>query len=116
MDRGGQGGPRDAQEDVHPPRQPGHRGAVDAESCLFPQIETNKQHIRQARTGEWPRRSSGLNFYCPGRPPIFQFVFASSVIASDDLTLLLILNILFLALLKHHLLMATYPSKEINVF
>ena len=56
MDRGGEGGPRDAQEDVHSPRQPDHRGAVDAESCLVPQAETDEQHIRQARTGEYNHR------------------------------------------------------------
>ena len=41
VDSGGQGGPGDAQEDVHSPRQPGHRRAVDAESCLFPQTEAH---------------------------------------------------------------------------
>ena len=69
MDRGGEGGPRDAQEDVHPPRQPDHRGAVDAESCLVPQAETDEQHIRQARTGEYNHRwqiSVCLPFYGPG--------------------------------------------------
>ena len=52
VDSGGQGGPGDAQEDVHSPRQPGHRRAVDAEDSLLPQTEAHQQHIRQARTGK----------------------------------------------------------------
>ena len=31
VDCGWEGGPRDAEEDVHPPGQPGYWGAVDAE-------------------------------------------------------------------------------------
>ena len=49
MDGGGQGGPGDAQEDVHSPRQPGHRRAVDAEDSLLPQTEAHQQLVRQAR-------------------------------------------------------------------
>ena len=52
MDRGWQGGPGDAQEDVHSPRQSRNWRTVDAESCLIPQTEANKQHIRQTRTGK----------------------------------------------------------------
>ena len=58
VDSGGQGGPGDAQEDVHSPRQPRHWGTVDAESCLLPQTETNKQHIRQTRPGKFISKSN----------------------------------------------------------
>ena len=54
MDCGWQGGPRDAKEDVHPPRQYRHRRAMDAESGLLPQAETYEQHLRQA----WIRKHS----------------------------------------------------------
>ena len=52
MDRGWQGGPGDAQEDVHSPRQSRNWRTVDAESCLLPQTQTLQQHIRQTRTGK----------------------------------------------------------------
>ena len=52
LDRGGQGGPRDAEENVHPPGQPRHGGAVDAEGCLLPQVEADQQSVGQAWTGE----------------------------------------------------------------
>ena len=45
MDRGGEGGPRDAEADVHPPGQSGQRGAVDAEGCLLPQAQAHQQHL-----------------------------------------------------------------------
>ena len=45
MDRGRQGGPRDAQADVHPPRQPRHRRAVDAEGRLLPQAQADQQPV-----------------------------------------------------------------------
>ena len=51
VDRGWEGGPRDAEEDVHPPGQPGHWGAVDAEGGLLPQAEADQQPVRQARLG-----------------------------------------------------------------
>ena len=51
MDRGWKGGPRDAKEDVHPPGQPGHRGAVDAEGGLLPQAQADQQPVGQARLG-----------------------------------------------------------------
>ena len=51
MDRGGEGGSRDAEADVHPPRQPGHRRAVDAEDRLLPQAEADQQPVGQARLG-----------------------------------------------------------------
>ena len=63
VDSGGQGGPGDAQEDVHSPRQPGHRRAVDAEDRLLPQTEAHQQHIRQARTGKFSH--STLQPYSP---------------------------------------------------
>ena len=49
MDGGGQGGPRNAQKDVHPPGQPVHGGAVDAEGGVVPQAQADEQHLRQAR-------------------------------------------------------------------
>ena len=52
MDGCGQGGPRDAEENVHPPGQPRHGGAVDAEGCLLPQAEADQQSVGQAWTGE----------------------------------------------------------------
>ena len=51
MDRGREGGPRDAKEDVHPPGQPSHRGAVDAEGGLLPQAQADQQPVGQARLG-----------------------------------------------------------------
>ena len=51
MDRGREGGPRDAKEDVHPPGQSGHRGAVDAEGGLLPQAQADQQPVGQARLG-----------------------------------------------------------------
>jgi hypothetical protein len=52
VDHCGQGRPRDAQEDVHPPGQPNDGRAVDAKSRLLPQAKADKQHHGQARTGE----------------------------------------------------------------
>ena len=52
MDCGRQGGPRDAQADVHPSGQSGHRRAVDAEGCLLPQAQAHQQHLGQARPGK----------------------------------------------------------------
>ena len=52
VDRGWEGGPRDAEEDVHPPGQPHNGGAVDAEGGLLPQAEADQQHLGQARPGE----------------------------------------------------------------
>ena len=52
MDRGREGGPRDAKEDVHPPGQPHNWRAVDAEGGLLPQAEADQQHLGQARPGE----------------------------------------------------------------
>ena len=54
----------DAQADVHPPGQPGHRGAVDAKSCLLPQAETNKQSFGQA--GICQRKN--LSLFKPSHP------------------------------------------------
>ena len=51
MDRGREGRPRDAEEDVHPPGQPHNGGAVDAEGGLLPQAEADQQPVRQARLG-----------------------------------------------------------------
>ena len=51
MDRGREGRPRDAEEDVHPPGQPGDRGAVDAEGGLLPQAEAHQQPVGQAWLG-----------------------------------------------------------------
>ena len=51
MDGCGQGRPRDAKENVYSPRQPGHRGAVDAEGGLLPQAEADQQPVGQARLG-----------------------------------------------------------------
>ena len=42
VDCGGEGGPRDAQADVHPPGQSRHGGAVDAEGCLLPQAQAHQ--------------------------------------------------------------------------
>ena len=50
---GGEGGPGDAEADVHPPGQPGHRRAVDAEGRLLPQAQGHQQHGRQARICEY---------------------------------------------------------------
>ena len=44
VDRGGEGGPGDAEADVHPPGQPCHRRAVDAEGRLLPQAQGHQQH------------------------------------------------------------------------
>ena len=52
MDSGGQGRPGDAQEDVHPSRQPRHGRTVDAEGRLLPQAQAHQQHLRQTRTGK----------------------------------------------------------------
>ena len=51
MDGGWEGGPWDAKTDVHPPWQPGHGGAVDAEGGLLPQAEADQQPVGQARLG-----------------------------------------------------------------
>ena len=51
MDRGREGGPRDAKEDVHPPGQPHNGGAVDAEGGLLPQAQADQQPVGQARLG-----------------------------------------------------------------
>ncbi|KAG8297499.1 hypothetical protein J6590_034741, partial [Homalodisca vitripennis] len=49
VDGSRQGGPGDAQENVHPPRLSQYGRAMDAESCLLPQTEAHQQHLRQAR-------------------------------------------------------------------
>ena len=39
-----EGGPRDAEEDVHPPGLAVDRRAVDAEGGFLPQTQTDEQH------------------------------------------------------------------------
>lgn len=46
-------GPRDAEEDVHPPGLAVDRRAMDAESGFFPQTQVNQQHQRQTRFREY---------------------------------------------------------------
>lgn len=45
MDGCWESGSRNAQEDVHPPRLALHGGAVDAESRLFSQTQTDQQYL-----------------------------------------------------------------------
>lgn len=49
MDGGGKGGPGDAEEDVHTPRQSVDGGTVDAEGGVVPQAQADQQHLGQAR-------------------------------------------------------------------
>lgn len=58
MDGGGQGGPGDAETDVHPPGQPVDRRTMDAKSRVLPQAQADQQHLRQARICK----------YCTSRP------------------------------------------------
>lgn len=65
-----QGGPWDAEEDVHPSGLPLHGRAVDAEGRLLPQAEVDEQHQRQTRIREyrlfcqlWDRWSFNLYRY-----------------------------------------------------
>lgn len=53
MDGSRQGGPGDAQEDVHPPRLAVDGRAVDAKGRLLPQAEVDQQHQRQTRIREY---------------------------------------------------------------
>jgi hypothetical protein len=62
VDGGGEGRPRDAQEDVHPPRQPVDGRAVDAEGRLLPQAQAHQQHLGQARLCEYLLRFSSCFF------------------------------------------------------
>jgi hypothetical protein len=64
VDGGGEGRPRDAQEDVHPPRQPVDGRAVDAEGRLLPQAQAHQQHLGQARLCEYLLRFSSCFFFC----------------------------------------------------
>ena len=62
MDGGGQGGPRDAQAHVHPPRLSCVRRAVDAEGGVFPQAQAHQQYLRQARLCEYMAMVIIINF------------------------------------------------------